>query len=52
MVQQGLNPLESSTFEEIPSEKVAEILNGKTPGYSKVMFILKTMKGTLDLLLI
>ncbi|GES81439.1 telomerase reverse transcriptase-like [Rhizophagus clarus] len=47
MVQQGLEPLKNSTFEEIPSEKVAEILNGKTLGYSKVVFIPKDDEGNL-----
>jgi telomerase reverse transcriptase len=47
ILKQGLEPLTSSTFEEIPLEKVAEILNNKTLGYSKVKFIPKDNEGNL-----
>jgi hypothetical protein len=49
MFKQGLEPLKSSTFEEIPSEKVVEVLNGKTLGYSKIKFIPKEIGGVLNL---
>ena len=47
MFKQGFEPLKSSVFEEIPSEKVAEVLNGKTLGYSEINFIPKDDKGNL-----
>jgi hypothetical protein len=47
MFKQGLEPLKSSTFEEISLEKMTEILNGKTLGYSKVNFIPKDDEGNL-----
>ncbi|GES82426.1 telomerase reverse transcriptase [Rhizophagus clarus] len=47
MFKQGLESLKSSTFEEIPSEKVAEVLNGNTFGYSKINFISKDNDGNL-----
>ncbi|CAB4384162.1 unnamed protein product [Rhizophagus irregularis] len=47
MFKQGFEPLKSSTFEEIPTEKVTEVLNGKTLGYSKVKFIPKDDEGNL-----
>lgn len=47
MYKQGLEPLKSSTFEEILSEKVAEVLNNKTLGYSKLKFIPKDDEGNL-----
>ena len=47
MFKQGLEPLTSSTFEEIPLEKVAEVLKSKTLGYSKVKFVPKDNEGNL-----
>ncbi|GET04966.1 telomerase reverse transcriptase [Rhizophagus clarus] len=47
MFKQGLESLKSSTFEKIPSEKVVEVLNGNTFGYSKINFILKDDDGNL-----
>ena len=47
MFKQGLEPLTSSAFEEIPSEKVAEVLKDKSLGYSEVKFIPKDKEGNL-----
>ncbi len=47
MLKRGLEPLTGSIFEEIPSEKVAEILNDKKLGYSEVRFVPKDNEGKL-----
>jgi hypothetical protein len=50
MFQKGLEPLKHFTFEEIPSDKVTKVLNGKTLGYSEVNFIPKDDEGNLRLI--